>query len=296
MNAYSGKEPFAFVSYSHMDRDIVEPIIMGLKRKMCRVWYDEGLTPGESWNDDIAEHIKNCDCFILMLSKSSVESKYVKAEINYALSKDKKVLPVLLEDTKLPAGIEMMISTYQFLSIFGKAEMAQVNEIAQYLPSSVFSGDPEPFFDNGEYAIYLKTEVIEKPNTDLYNCVVVGSCHKTGEQRELFRFNAPGSFDVTYKLTQCKMVNDDFFVGETKGITIFNILAYCSLCYPLYGPDFDVLMIFALRTPKNEFPTVHLIDYQYFNIINSANDGKEIVKDAPWGCFFDEALQKLLYK
>ena len=216
MNAYSGKEPFIFVSYSHADTGAVEKIIAGLKRKMCRVWYDEGLTPGESWNDDIAQHIKDCDCFIVVLSPFSVESKYVKAEINYAISKDKKVIPVLLEDFELSAGIEMMLGAYQFLNLCGKDENTSANEIAKCLPASVFSDKREPFFENDEFEVYLETEVIQKPITELYNCLITCKCKASGEKRELFRFNAPGSYDVTYKITQCKSVNDDYFIGETR--------------------------------------------------------------------------------
>ena len=54
MNAYSGNEPFVFVSYSHLDNELAEKIITGLKQSMCRVWYDEGLSVGESWNDKLA--------------------------------------------------------------------------------------------------------------------------------------------------------------------------------------------------------------------------------------------------
>ncbi|MCC8046690.1 MAG: toll/interleukin-1 receptor domain-containing protein [Clostridiales bacterium] len=46
MNAYTGTEPYVFLSYSHTDMEIAQEIIIGLKQKMCRIWYDEGLTPG----------------------------------------------------------------------------------------------------------------------------------------------------------------------------------------------------------------------------------------------------------
>ena len=74
MNAYRGKEPYVFISYAHVDRDVVEKIIIGLKKNMCRVWYDEGLTPGESWNDDLAEHLKNAEIVIVNLTHASAVS------------------------------------------------------------------------------------------------------------------------------------------------------------------------------------------------------------------------------
>ena len=71
MNAYIGNEPFVFISYAHSDKQIAERVIVGLKRKMCRVFYDDGLTPGESWNDELAEKLIKCDCVIVLLTNNS---------------------------------------------------------------------------------------------------------------------------------------------------------------------------------------------------------------------------------
>lgn len=52
---YDGEEPYLFMSYSHKDKDVVESVIQLLQRQACNIWYDPGITPGESWNDDIAK-------------------------------------------------------------------------------------------------------------------------------------------------------------------------------------------------------------------------------------------------
>ena len=140
MIAYEGKEPYIFASYSHRDSDIVIPIISTLKQKMCRVWYDEGLTPGESWNDSIAEHLLNCTEFMVFISPDSVKSKYVFSEIHYAISKNKKILPVLLEKTDIPVGLDMMLSTIQFVDLSGVKDIGEsANIICNLLDKEVFS-------------------------------------------------------------------------------------------------------------------------------------------------------------
>lgn len=73
---YDGEEPYLFVSYSHKDKDVVESVIQLLQRQVCNIWYDLGITPGESWNDDIAKHLKNAKCFFW----------YSFPEIPYALN------------------------------------------------------------------------------------------------------------------------------------------------------------------------------------------------------------------
>lgn len=92
MNAYQGNNPYVFVSYAHKDNEKVLDLIKLLKRKMCRIWYDEGLTPGGSWNDDLANHISKCECVIIIITNNSIQSQYVKSELNYAISLNKKNL------------------------------------------------------------------------------------------------------------------------------------------------------------------------------------------------------------
>ena len=53
--AYRGNEPYVFVSYAHKDKDIVFPEIKRFNDAGFHVWYDEGISPGNEWSDEIAE-------------------------------------------------------------------------------------------------------------------------------------------------------------------------------------------------------------------------------------------------
>ena len=44
--AYSGDEPYLFISYAHKDSERVLPVILSLQEKGFRVWYDEGIEVG----------------------------------------------------------------------------------------------------------------------------------------------------------------------------------------------------------------------------------------------------------
>ena len=131
MNAYVGNEPFVFVSYAHSDKQIAESVINGLNRKMCRVFYDDGLTPGEPWNDELAEKVIKCECLVVLLTNNSASSKYVRTELNFAIAKDKTIIPV------------MFGSPYQFIvvdSIKDKNNLENLLEkLINALPTNVFS-------------------------------------------------------------------------------------------------------------------------------------------------------------
>jgi hypothetical protein len=110
---YKGLEPYIFISYSHNDMGIVNSILWQLHSDGFRFWYDPGLSVGFDYNSEIAQRIKNCTCFLLFISPPSMDSEFVNIEIYYALDKKKNILPVYLEKTALPEGIELRISKFQ---------------------------------------------------------------------------------------------------------------------------------------------------------------------------------------
>ena len=72
------------------------------KDDFCRdvaIWYDEFLTPGESFNDVIADAMKKSDLFALTVTPDLVNEKnYVMTE-EYPKAREngKKVLPAVLK-------------------------------------------------------------------------------------------------------------------------------------------------------------------------------------------------------
>ena len=63
----------------------------------------------------IGERIKNCKVFLLFLSQSSVDSKYVQREVRFADSCDKPILSVKLEQVTLADWLYMLLHQYQML-------------------------------------------------------------------------------------------------------------------------------------------------------------------------------------
>ena len=111
--AYEGKEPYIFVSYAHKDDDQVFEILSALGEKGYRVWYDEGITPGSEWTEDIARHLDDSAMVIAFITPASMASKNCRREINYALFKEKPFLSVILEKTEMSPGMTMQLSVQQ---------------------------------------------------------------------------------------------------------------------------------------------------------------------------------------
>ena len=301
MNAYQGKDPYVFVSYAHKDWSEVEPIIMQLKHQMCRVWYDEGLRPGGSWDDDLAEHIMSCACFVVLLTREAVESQYVKAELTFAISKKRRVLPVLFDGVILPPGLEFTLASIQCASLAGCTEPKEkVKKIIPYLPGEVFAPLLKPFLSAEGYSFFLEEEnvVFESPTYTgperVSENMRITARDQEGNEYELFRFEPGFAYDSSYNITQCQEIADDYFVGKIQGSYVLHVLARFELDYPLTGPDFDALLLFGLRVPKDEVPTVKLFDYQIVRLIHSAYDEGKKLKDTAWSSSVIKKLDQLL--
>lgn len=110
---YFGDKEYIFVSYAHKDSDEIIRVIIHLKNKGFRIWYDEGIDPGTEWDVNIADHIDNCSYFIAFISKFYLESVNCKDEITYARNQSKKILLIYLDDIKLPNNMEMRLGRLQ---------------------------------------------------------------------------------------------------------------------------------------------------------------------------------------
>lgn len=116
VSTYNGSEPYIFVSYAHKDSEEVFSTIEQLTSLGYRVWFDEGIRPGMEWAENIAVHLDRCSLFMMFISKNSMESANCRREINFALSRSKPFLCIVLEDTEIPLGMELQLASQQ--SIF----------------------------------------------------------------------------------------------------------------------------------------------------------------------------------
>ncbi len=143
--AYRGNEPYVFVSYAHKDKDIVFPEIKRFNDAGFHVWYDEGISPGNEWSDEIAEALTKCTVFVVMLTPTSAPRESVLNEISFALDEGKPLLAVYLEDTELPPGLRLRISRKQAILKYNMTdEEYDFKYIEAFLRFGLKRGDAQP--------------------------------------------------------------------------------------------------------------------------------------------------------
>ena len=142
---YEGDEPYLFLSYSHKDSEKAGKIIRVLKKNGFRVWYDEGITPGAEWDDNVAQAIVDCSYFVALISPGYIASANCRDELNYARTLEKQRLLVYLEETELPPGIAMRVNQLLALHMDKyEAEELFYERLFAAEGIDVCRGEPEP--------------------------------------------------------------------------------------------------------------------------------------------------------
>jgi hypothetical protein len=134
--AYAGDRPFAFVSYAHKDSEWVYPELRRLHDMGMRIWYDEGIDPGNEWPEDVARALDRCLLFLVFISPRAVESKNVRNEINFAINHDKPFVAIHIEETSLPKGLELRMGDVQAILRWRMPEDRYVRQMEKTLRNS----------------------------------------------------------------------------------------------------------------------------------------------------------------
>ena len=113
LRAYDGDRPFAFVCYAHEDSADVFPLLSMLVEADVPIWFDEGISPGNPWRDELANAIDRCRVFLYFVTPASVASRNCQRECGYALDSEKSLLAVHLEETQLPRGLTLSLADQQ---------------------------------------------------------------------------------------------------------------------------------------------------------------------------------------
>lgn len=102
------KAPRVFISHSSQDRDFVHTLVSNLKNLGLSIWVDYAeLQVGDSIVTGISNALREADYFMVILSRASIKSRWMTAELNFALMEELSgrgiaILPVLIEDCELP--------------------------------------------------------------------------------------------------------------------------------------------------------------------------------------------------
>ena len=111
--AYQGDDPYVFVCYAHQDSKAIYREIGWLNSHGVNVWYDEGISPGLEWTDELANALQGCTKVLFFVTSSSVASEHCRRELNFAQEEGRDVVAIHLRPTEVPAGLRLSLNNRQ---------------------------------------------------------------------------------------------------------------------------------------------------------------------------------------
>ncbi|MGI9491701.1 MAG: TIR domain-containing protein [Geminicoccaceae bacterium] len=104
-----------FVSYSRVSQPVVQALVEDIEALGHDVWFDQELSGGQNWWDQILDKIRGCDVFIFAVAPDALESTACKREADYADNLGKPVLPILVDDGVSTSLLPAALSRIQFV-------------------------------------------------------------------------------------------------------------------------------------------------------------------------------------
>src|SRR5258708_33151973 len=106
-----------FISYRRTHVDFIRRLHDALTVRKRSVWVDwEDILPGsKDFTIDIQQGIEGANAFIPVLTTDYLASEYCLNELTYAITNDKRLFPILLEEIderQGPASIKHITWTY----------------------------------------------------------------------------------------------------------------------------------------------------------------------------------------
>jgi formylglycine-generating enzyme required for sulfatase activity len=96
-----------FISYSREDRDVARHVANSLEAEGFSVWWDAVLRAGETYDEETERNLRNAGAVVVLWSKHSANSKWVRAEATVG-ERSSTLVPALLEECERPIRFELV--------------------------------------------------------------------------------------------------------------------------------------------------------------------------------------------
>ena len=112
-----------FLSYAHEDRERIQPLIRILEAQGLTVWWDTNIGTGVLFDKEIEAAIEAARCIMVVWSKHSIGSQWVRSEAHEGLDRN-NLVPVLLDDVRPPLPFRQIQAT----ELFDQAHITKIDQ------------------------------------------------------------------------------------------------------------------------------------------------------------------------
>lgn len=104
-----------FISYNRESKAIATTLAADIATLGHTAWFDQEISGGRTWWDQILSQVRECDIFIFILDPQALVSVACKREYAYAADLGKSILPVLVSDQVSADLLPPALSQIQFV-------------------------------------------------------------------------------------------------------------------------------------------------------------------------------------
>jgi hypothetical protein len=105
-----------FISYSTKDKPVADAVCAKLEANGLRCWIaPRDILPGMDWGGSIIEAIESASVMVLVLSASADASPQILREVERAVNKSLRIVPLRIEDIKPGKNLEYFLGTPHWL-------------------------------------------------------------------------------------------------------------------------------------------------------------------------------------
>ncbi len=130
-----------FISYASEDRDRVRPLAETLQKRGLDVWWDRALAAGDDYAGVIARELDAAKAVIVVWSRVSVESPWVRDEAARARDTS-RLVPALFDKVQIPLGFGA-IQAEDFTAWNGAASAPQIELLEESLRARIEGRAPD---------------------------------------------------------------------------------------------------------------------------------------------------------
>src|SRR4029450_1571934 len=135
-----------FISYARADKDRAEHLAEAFSRQGWSVWWDREIPPGKSFDETIENALNSARCIIVLWSRDSVSSRWVKTEA--AEGAERGILvPSLIDKVQIPLEFKRIeaadLSDWQ-----GDSPHSEFDQLLKTVASMLGAGAPTQTLTN----------------------------------------------------------------------------------------------------------------------------------------------------
>jgi formylglycine-generating enzyme len=151
----------AFISYSTRDTERAQRVCDLLEKQGLTCWIaPRDVRKAYAYSEEIVHGIKNSHCLALLISRNSNESDHVHNEVNIAFKKQKRLLPVRLENIDPSDKLEYFLGAQQYFNAWEDNFEKEIQLLAESISELI----GKPLKPRQEKVVVLPPTVVNPVN------------------------------------------------------------------------------------------------------------------------------------